>query len=324
VRSKGWGGDPRSGDGKRTLYTVAAGELLQPKSGRPQPAAPLDAPPLQDSEGVDRREALADWLTSPQNPYFTRAIVNRVWAGFFGVGIVNPVDDLRASNPATNEPLMEGLCRFLVEHNYDLRALMRLILQSATYQRSSETIPGNEADSRYFARFYPRRLAAEVLSDAISSATGVPDEYTEVLLEDGSSQKTDAYPKGKRALQLADSSVKSYFLKTFGRNQRAITCECERSNQPSIVQALHLSNGNTLNGKLAAKDGVLDRLLAKNPAPAELVETAYLQCLSRPPLPAEREAHTALLEAAPPNEKRAAAEDLFWALLTSREFLFQH
>ncbi len=324
VRAKGWGGDTRSGDGKRTLYTVASGELLQPKSGRPQPAAPLDAPALPDSEGVDRREALAEWLTSPKNPYFTRAIVNRVWAGFFGLGIVNSVDDLRASNPATNEALMEALSRFLVEQRYDLKALMRLILQSATYQRSSETVPGNEADSRYFARYYPRRLTAEVLSDAISTATGAPDEYTELLMEDGSTQKTEAYPKGKRALQLADSSVKSYFLKTFGRNQRAITCECERSNQPSIVQALHLSNGTTLNGKLAAKEGVLDRLLAGNPTHPELVEAAYLQCLGRPPQPGEKAAYLSLLDAAPAKDRRAAAEDLFWALLTSREFLFQH
>jgi hypothetical protein len=324
VRAKGWGGDVRSGDGKRTLYTVASGELLQPKSGRHQPAAPLDAPPVEETEGRDRREALADWLASPKNPYFTRAIVNRVWAAFFGLGIVNSVDDLRASNPATNEALMDALCGFLIEQGYDLKALMRLILQSATYQRSSETIPGNEADTRYFSRFYPRRLSAEVLSDAISAVTGVPDEYTELVQEDGSVQKTDAYPKGKRALQLADSSVKSYFLKTFGRNQRAITCECERSNQPSIVQALHLSNGNTLNGKLASKDGAVEKLLAGNPTHAEVVEAAYLRSLNRPPKAEEREAYTKLLDAAPPKERRAAAEDLFWALLTSREFLFQH
>jgi hypothetical protein len=324
VRAKGWGGDPRSGDGKRTLYTVSTGDLLQPKSGRAQPAAPLDAPPLPDSEGSDRREALAEWLTSAQNPYFTRAIVNRVWAGFFGIGIVNPVDDLRASNPASNEALMDALCRHLVEHGYNLKALMRLILQSATYQRSGETLPGNDADSRYFSRYYPRRMSAEVLSDAITAATGVPDEYTELLLEDGSSQKTDAYPKGKRALQLADSSVKSYFLKTFGRNQRAITCECERSNQPSIVQALHLSNGNTLNGKLASKDGVIEGLFAKKLSPVEWVETAYLRCLGRAPKPSELETHASLLAAAPAAELRAAVEDLFWALLTSREFLFQH
>lgn len=324
VRAKGWGGDVRSGDGKRTLYTVNSGELLQPRSGRHQPAAPLDEPPLEETEGGDRREALALWLTSPRNPYFTRAIINRVWAAYFGLGIVNSVDDLRASNPATNEPLMEALCSYLIVHRYDLKSLMRLILQSATYQRSSETVPGNEADTRYFARYYPRRLAAEVLSDAISAATGIPDEYTELVAEDGSVQKTDAYPKGKRALQLADSSVKSYFLKTFGRNQRAITCECERSNQPSIVQALHLSNGNTLNGKLASKDGTLERLLSGNPTHAELVETAYLRCLNRLPKPEEKTAYTRLLDIAPVRDRRASAEDLFWALLTSREFLFQY
>ena len=324
VRAKGWGGDARSGDGIRTLYTVPDGELLQPRTGRPQPAAPLDAPAIAQGEGVDRREALAEWLTSPSNPYFTRAIVNRVWAAFLGIGIVNAVDDLRASNPATNEPLIEALTAFVVEHQYDLKSLMRLILESATYQRSSETVQGNRDDSRYFARYYPRRMPAEVLSDAISSVTGVPEQFTEIQLQDGSSEKTEFYPKGFRAIQLYDSAVKSYFLKTFGRNQRDITCECERSNQPSIVQALHLSNGTTLNQKLAAEEGALSTLLTPGPSPETLVEEAFLRTLNRPPKPTEMDAYTRLLQEVPAPEKRAAAEDLFWSLLTSREFLFQH
>jgi len=324
VRAKGWGGDPRSGDGIRTLYTVPEGELLQPRTGRPQPAAPLDAPPIAPGEGVDRREALAQWLTSPSNPYFTRAIVNRVWAAFLGIGIVNAVDDLRASNPATNEPLIEALTAFVVEHKYDLKTLMRLILESATYQRSSESIPGNREDSRYFARYYPRRMPAEVLSDAISAVTGVPELFTEIQLQDGSSEKTEFYPKGFRAIQLYDSAVKSYFLKTFGRNQREITCECERSNQPSIVQALHLSNGTTLNQKLAAKEGTVSALLTPAPGSETLVEEAFLRTLNRPPKTAEMDAYLRLLKDVPDPEKRAAVEDLFWSLLTSREFLFQH
>jgi hypothetical protein len=321
VRSKGWGGDARNGDGKRTLYTVPDGQLIQPRTGKPQPAAPLDGSPVTDT-GRDRREILADWLTSPSNPYFTRAIVNRVWANFFGIGIVNPVDDLRASNPATNEPLMEMLCAFLVENRYDLKALMRLILNSTAYQRSSVPSESNRNDSRYFARYYPRRLMAEVLSDAISAVTGVPETFSETLNADGSSEKTSFYPKGFRALQTYDSAVKSYFLKTFGRNQRAITCDCERSNQPSIVQALHLSNGSTLNNKLAAQDSAVSELL-KTPE-TQQVESAFLLCLGRMPAPAESAASVRLLNEAPPEEKRTALEDLFWALLTSREFLFQH
>ncbi len=321
VRSKGWGGDARNGDGKRTLYTVPDGQLIQPRTGKPQPAAPLDGSPVTDT-GRDRREILADWLTSPSNPYFTRAIVNRVWANFFGIGIVNPVDDLRASNPATNEPLMEMLCAFLVENRYDLKALMRLILNSTAYQRSSAPSESNRNDSRYFARYYPRRLMAEVLSDAISAVTGVPETFSETLNADGSSEKTSFYPKGFRAMQTYDSAVKSYFLKTFGRNQRAITCDCERSNQPSIVQALHLSNGSTLNNKLAAQDSVVSELL-KTPE-TQQVESAFLSCLGRMPTPAESESSVRLLNEAPPEEKRTALEDLFWALLTSREFLFQH
>jgi len=326
VRAKGWGGDTRSGDGKRTLYTVPSGELIQPRTGRPQPAAPLDAPPLPQGEG-DRREALADWLTSPQNPYFTRAIVNRVWAAFWGIGIVNSVDDLRASNPATNEALMEGLAACLVENRYDLKSLMRVILQSASYQRSSAAIEENKSDSKYFARYYPRRLMSEALSDAISHVTGVPETFTEIQMQDGSSEKTDLYPKGSRALQLYDSAVKSYFLKAFGRNQREITCECERSNQPSIVQALHLSNGNTLNDKLAAKEGAVSALLSAwkdRSSDATLVEEAFLKCLGRFPRTDETAAYLKILKDAPESERRQSVEDLFWSLLTSREFLFQH
>ncbi len=324
VRAKGWGGDTRSGDGKRTLYTVPEGDLIQPRTGRPQPAAPLDAPTVDSADGVDRREALANWLTAPANPYFTRAIVNRVWASYFGLGIVNSVDDLRASNPATNEPLLQALGAFLVGQHYDLKALMRLIMQSATYQRSSDTVAANKEDTRYFARYYPRRMMAEVLSDSISGVTGVPELFNEIQMQDGSSEKTEFYPKGFKAVQLYDSAVKSYFLKTFGRNQRDITCDCERSNQPSVVQALHLSNGTTLNDKLAAKEGAISELLSSQKDDAQIIEEAFLKCLSRRPKSTELEAYKTLLRTVAPGERRPALEDLFWALLTSREFLFQH
>ena len=324
VRAKGWGGDSRGGDGQRTLFVEAHGELLQPRTGKPQPPAPLDAPPLAADDPGDRREVLGRWLTSPENPYFTRAIVNRVWANFFAVGLVEPVDDLRASNPASNEPLMAALCADLIEHRYDLKSLMRLILTSQTYRRSSVPLPGNAEDRRWFARAYPRRLMAEVLSDAIADVTGIHDSFTELALNDGSTEKVSGYAAGTRALQLHDSAVKNPFLDSFGRNARDITCECERSNQPSLVQVLHLANGSTINDKLAAKESRVTQLLATDPTPERIVEEAWITCLSRLPTDAEKKPLVELITSVPAEEKRAAVEDLWWSLLTSREFLFRH
>jgi hypothetical protein len=323
VRGKGWGGDARSGDGKRTVYVEPAGDLIQPRTGKPQPPAPLDAEPIPSDDRGDRREVLADWLTSPENPYFARAIANRVWANFLGVGLVESVDDLRASNPASNEKLLAALAKYTIEQKYDLRKLMRLILTSETYRHSSEVLAENREDRRHYSRFFPRRLSAEVLSDAIGDVTGVRDKYTEIALADGSTEKTSFYTNDVRAIQLYDSTVKSYFLKTFGRNAREITCECERSNQPSLVQALHLSNGNPINDKLAAKESRVAKMLEKNPGPEELMREAWMLSFSRPPTPTEQTQVLPLLHAEG-DEKRKAAEDMFWSLLTSREFLFQH
>jgi hypothetical protein len=324
VRAKGWGGDPRNGDGKRTLYVESRGDLIQPRTGKPQPPAALDAPPIPATDPGDRREVLADWLTSPANPYFTRAIANRVWANFLGVGLVESVDDLRASNPASNEALVAALAKFTAEQRYDLRALMRLILTSQTYRRSGDVLPENRDDRRHYSRHFPRRLSAEVLADALADITGRPETFNEIVLSDGSTEKTSLQTNAVRSLQLSDSAVSSYFLKTFGRNQREITCECERSNQPSLVQVLHLSNGSTINDKLAEKDGRLAKLLATNPAPEQLVREAWLLCLGRPPTERERAEFVRALTEAPPDQRREVAEDLFWSLLTSREFLFQH
>ena len=324
VRAKGWGGDSRSGNGQRTVFVESRGDLLQPRTGRPQPPAPLDGPPLPITDAGDRREPLARWLTSPENPYFTRSIVNRVWANFFGMGLVESVDDLRATNPASNERLLAGLCRHTVEHGYELKSLMRLILLSETYRRSSTPLPENQDDRKWFARAYPRRLMAEVLSDAISDVTGVRDQYTETVMNDGSTEKVKGYDVDTRAIQLHDSAVKNYFLKAFGRNAREITCECERSNQPSLVQVLHLSNGSTINDKLSAKAGRVTQILSTDPEPQALVDEAWLRCLSRLPTDAERKPIEEMLAAAKPEEKRELVEDMYWSLLSSREFLFRH
>ena len=322
VRAKGWGGDARSGNGARTLFIANRGDLIQPRTGKPQPPAPLDGQAIESDSPEDRREALAAWLTAPENPYFTRSIANRVWANFFGRGIVEPVDDLRVSNPASNEPLLEAISAHLVENRYDLKALMRLILQSETYQRTSAPLPENMGDQKYYSRYYPRRLMAEVLQDAITSVTRISPKYDKITLADGSTQGTNFYRDGTRALQLFDSSVTSYFLKTFGRNEREITCECERSNKPSMVQVLHLSNGDTLNSNLRSEQSCVNVMIPQSDE--EIIEETYLLCLSRPPSDGERKRLIAMFDSTPETERRAAIEDLFWALMTSREFLFQH
>lgn len=324
VRAKGWGGDPRNGDGKRELYVESQGDLIQPRTGRPQPPAPLDAPAMAVDDPRDRREVLADWLTSPSNPYFARAIANRIWAHFLGVGLVESVDDLRASNPASNERLLAALADHLVAHRFDLKSLMREILVSQTYRRSSEILPGNREDRRHYSRYFPRRLSAEVLNDAIADVTGIRDRFTELTLSDGSTEKTAFYTNSIRSVQLYDAAVNSYFLKTFGRNQREITCECERSNQPSLVQALHLSNGSAVNDKLKGGEGRLSRLLAEGADADRLITEVYAAALSRAPKEAERKAFLRWFEEAGPAQRASVAEDLFWSILTSREFLFQH
>ena len=322
VRAKGWGGDSRSGDGARTLFIADRGDLIQPRTGKPQPAAPLDGQAIASDSTEDRREALADWLTSPENPYFTRSIANRVWASFFGRGIVEPVDDLRISNPASNEPLLQAISEHLAKNDYDLKSLMRLILRSETYRRSSTPLPENEGDQKYYSRYYPRRLMAEVLQDAITSVTRVSPKYNRITLSDGSTEGTSLYREGTRALQLSDSSVTSYFLKTFGRNEREITCECERSNKPSMVQVLHLSNGDTLNNNLRSKQSRVNTMITQSNG--DIIDEAYLLCLSRRPSDSERKRLQNIFEVTPETERRGVVEDLFWALMTSREFLFQH
>jgi Protein of unknown function (DUF1553)/Protein of unknown function (DUF1549) len=325
VRAKGWGGDTRNGDSARTVLVLDRGDLIQPLRGKPQPPAPLDAKPLDIHSSEDRREYLADWLVSPENPYFTRAVVNRVWAAFLGIGIVNAVDDMRASNPASNPALMHGLCEHLVKHDYDLKELMRVILNSETYQRSSITTELNKQDKKYFSHYYPKRLMAEVIHDAIASISTVPTVFDKVAFLGGDKTPTKFYSKGTRAIQLFDSSVDSNFLKTFGRNQRRITCECERSDESSIIQALNLSNGNTLNDKLAESGSVVDQMLTRHQNDqAGLIKSAYMKCLSREPNESELAQLSKELSGASEAERRLVVEDLMWSLITSREFLFNH
>ena len=328
VRAKGWGGDPRNGDGARTVFVDSRGDLIQPLTGKPQQPTPLDGEPLDFDDPGDRRDYLADWLTSKDNPYFARSITNRVWANYFGVGLVEPVDDMRVSNPSSNEALLTQLSQYLVDNDYDLKSLMRLMMRSATYQRSSQPLPGNATESRFYSRYYPKRLMAEILLDAISDVTDVPTEFNQILFPGADVAATDFYPQGTRALELWDSAVKSYFLKTFGRNTRDITCECERSNEPSMVQVLHLSNGETLNGKLQSEQSRVAKLLESKTADDKILREVFLRCLCRLPTADEQAQLKVLLEesrsAEDPAAERLAVEDLFWSLMTSREFLFNH
>lgn len=319
VKGKGWGGDFRSGDGKRTIFITEEGDLIQPRTGKPQPPRPLDGEPLPFEDSSDRRVELADWLTSPENPYFSRAIVNRVWANYMGMGIVEAVDDVRLTNPPSNEALLAALSQHLVKNRYDLKALMRLILTSETYQRSSEPLEGNKPDERFYSRYYPKRLSAEVLLDAISQVAEAPTKFAN-------------YPDGTRAMQLRDASVDSYFLQTFGRPDRLITCECERTSDPSMTQVLHIMNGDTLNEKLSRKadekaktaDNRIGKLLNAKAETGAIVDEIYLAAFSRLPAEEDRKELLEVLASVPDAEKRESLEDLAWSLLSSKEFLFNH
>lgn len=299
------------GDGEQIIFSDTQGELIQPLTGKPQPPSPLDGTPMKFDDPSDRREKLADWMVSPQNPYFTRCIVNRVWANFMGVGLVEKVDDLRLTNPASDEPLLSALAADLAKNHYDLKTLMRLILQSETYQRSSQALKENAGDTRLYSHYYPRRIMAEALLDSMSQVLAAPTSFP-------------GYPAGWRAMQLPDSNIDSYFLKSFGRADRVATCVCERTDDPSMAQVLHIANGNTLNAKLAAKGNRIDQYITKQTPMEQVIEEAYLWALSRPPTDAERSRLLPVLNSASDKDKRQVIEDLFWSLLSSNEFLFDH
>jgi hypothetical protein len=323
VRAKGWGGDGRNGDGIRTLFVANSGELIQPNLGRPQQPAPLDSQPLEFDDPSDRRIALANWMTKPENPYFARAIANRVWANFFGRGLVEQVDDLRLSNPASNEDLLDAAAKHVIDSGFDLKELMRAILQSNTYQRSSLPLADNRDEFKYLSRYYPRRLMAEVLLDGIDQVLQTSTAFTELAFPGADKQKTDFYKTGTRAIQLYDASVNSYFLKTFGRNPREITCECERSGEPSLVQVLHLSNGETLNPKLADQKNRIAMLIEAKESDAAIVQKLFAAALSREATESEL---GKLLEIRSEygKDRATALQDIAWSILTSSEFTFNH
>jgi len=298
------------GDASDVVSTVD-GDIRHPRSGQVLPPTPLDGKPMPAHSQEDRREYLARWLTSPDNTLFARAICNRVWANFFGRGIVNPMDDLRATNPASNDELFDAVSRDFVANGFDVKRLMRGIMLSAAYQRASEPNDTNAQDDRYYSRYLVRRLPAEVILDAVSQITGVPEEF-------------DGYPPGTRAMQLPDTKVTSYFLDVFGRPGRTQTSAAERMQDPTLTQALHAINGDTINEKLRAPDGAIARFVRDNVPDDQVVDRLYLAAFSRTPSPADRTRIVAALRESEKADRQAALEDLVWALLTSKEFLFNH
>lgn len=264
--------------------------------------------PSPDIKGRDRRVVLAEWLTSKDNDMFARNVANMVWAHFFGRGIVDPVDDVRVSNPPSNGPLLAALAERLVEYNYDLRKFVRDICNSRTYQLSSKTNPTNAEDHRNFSHAAIRRIRSEVLLDCISQVTGAPNKFK-------------GLPLGARAVQIADGNVSNYFLTTFGRAKRETVCTCEVVMEPNLSQALHLINGDSVNQKIA-EGGLVKGLVDSGKTPEAIVDQLYLACLSRVPTDAERAKLHEVLSVS--EDKPAVLNDLLWALLNSKEFMFNH
>ncbi|HXG47594.1 MAG TPA: DUF1553 domain-containing protein, partial [Methylomirabilota bacterium] len=310
VKQKGAGLSPPISAGTETFYFAGGGQVTHPVTGEVMAPRPPDAATFQVPAGADPRRALADWLTAPDNPFFARAIVNRVWANFFGRGLVEPVDDFRVSNPCVNPPLLDALAADFARHGYDLKHLMRTIMRSRLYQLSGEPNETNLADTRYFSRALRRRLPAEVLLDAVNDITGVPD-------------KSSALPPGFRATQLWSYKIDSQFLDAFGRPNSSSDCPCERDTRPSVVQALHLMHSRSLQSKLGHEQGRVRALADSRRSPAEIVEELYLLALSRPPTARELEIATAAFTA-PGATRQTATEDVLWALLNSAEFVFNH
>ena len=314
--------------GEITVQSQPFGDVAHPRRGIAMPPTPLDAKPLPLDSPADRRHYFADWLTAPDNPYFARAVINRVWRNFLGRGLVEPEDDLRQTNPPTNEELFNALVKDFIAHQYDVKQLIRTIMNSATYQRSSVPLPANAADDRFYSHYLIRRLSAEVGLDAYSQVTGVPTPFTKLHAgHPGAFTAYNGYPLGTRALQLPDSRVASPFLDAFGRPDRTQVCSCERQQDSSVSQALHLNNGQTLNDKIRSKDSRIEKWVQEKINNEEAVRRLFLLALSREPLPDELKRFKELMAEAgkdPRTTRREVLEDLFWAVLTGREFLFNH
>jgi hypothetical protein len=295
--------DPR----ETIIFNSGGGEVTHPVGGRVMAPKFLGGA-TPDVQGKDRRVVLAQWIASPDNPYFAKNLANIVWSHFLGKGIIDPVDDVRVSNPAVNPELLEALGQKFQEYHYDFKRLVKDICTSRTYQLASETNPTNQDDLRNFSHALIRRMRAEVVLDALSEVTETQEKFR-------------GLPVGARAVQIADGSTSDYFLTTFGRAKRESVCSCEVAMDPNLSQALALLNGNLVQRKIQTSP-VLRRLLETNAPPTAAIEELYLRCFSRAPFPAEEQALTTEFNQEP--DRRKALEDTFWALLNSQEFMFNH
>ena len=279
------------------------------KAGTTGKATPLGGEPVEHP--LDLRIPLAKWLTGKQNRFFSRNVVNRYVSYLLGRGLVEPVDDLRSTNPPTNVALMDALAGHFVESDYDLKALLRVIVSSRLYQLSSQPTRANAGDTRFYSYYRVKRLAAESLLDAVDEATGVKTKFKSL-------------PLGTRAIELPDAGdfYSNYFLKTFAKPKRASVCECERSPDENLAQALHTLNGDTIAFKVADKNGRVGKLLAAKSTHETVVEELYLATLARRPSAEEQAACREFLAASP--SPKECYEDLLWALLNSKQFLFVH
>ena len=296
------GEDPR----EKIIYNTGGGEAIHPVGGKAVPPKfPGGEEP--DVKGKDRREVLAKWLSDPQNPWFARHMANLVWAQLTGVGVVDPVDDIRISNPPTNPQLLDYLAKRLVENNFDIRKLAKEICMSDTYQRSTISNETNELDSRNYAKATVRRMRAEVLLDAIADASG-------------NSAKHTSLPQGMRAVEVADANRTNYFLTTFGRSTRVNVCSREECN-PTLSQALHLLTGTTVESNIQAGN-LVGKQLSAGKSPTDIMTELYLRVIGRNPTPEENASLQALFN--DKEQTKATLEDIQWALLNSKEFIFNH
>jgi hypothetical protein len=294
------------------VYNAPSGGVTNKRTGQAAAIKPLDGRPIEVSTEDDPRQKLVDWMVDPKNPFFARALVNRYWAHFFGRGVVEPLDDMRITNPPSNPELLDALARDFVEHHYSVKSVIRAICKSRTYQLSSTPNEFNKQDKQTYARFYPRRMSAEVLFDAVCQVTDSPSQFG------GVPQDRHA---PRRAIMLPDESFSSYFLEVFGRPQRISACECERVSEANLAQALHLLNSDDVQGRLSREGGRADKLAKdKRPDPEKVYEL-FLWAFAHPPSAEQAQAALAHLARNAQN-KKLAYENILWAILNTKEFVF--
>lgn len=295
----------RAAGGNEAVVPGLAKDIKHPRTGEVIAPRTLGGEPIEFAPYEDRRIALVRWMTDEKNQYFSTMITNRLWSHYFGRGLVEQIDDLRATNPATNEPLLKELSAHMRAVKYDLKAFTRTLLNSRLYQLSSETTPSNIGDAQNFSHASHKALAAEVLLDAFCEVTGVPEQF-------------QGWPHGTRAIQIWDNRLPLYFFRIFGRPVRVTVCECERSNEPSIAQALHLMNSPEIAAKIQDRSGRAAQLAATDMPVDKLIEELFLTALARLP----REEEMAASRPAFASDRRRGAEDVLWALVNSKEFLY--